>query len=101
MLNTKRVRMRRNQKGNEIDMEDKIRQILINNGMNEAEALNESTQEILSLLGVRERLPLMITQLENKIENTEYDSVFNRDCDIDDLRCLKRTLEIFTESNLH
>ena len=49
---------------------------------------------------VSTRLSLMITKLDNKIENTEYDSVFNRDCDIDDLRCLKRTLEIFNESNV-
>ena len=38
-----------------------------------------------------------INKLDNKLQNNEYDSVFNRDCDIDDLRCLKRTIEIFNE----
>ena len=33
-------------------MRDKIRQILIDNGMNKTEALNESTKEILLLFGV-------------------------------------------------
>lgn len=54
----------------------------------------------LVLADVSARLSLMITQLDNKIENTEYNTIFNRDCDLDDLRCLKRTLEIFTESNV-
>ena len=36
---------------NKRSMRDKVRQILINNGMNETEALNESTEELLRLYG--------------------------------------------------
>jgi len=38
-------------------MRDKVEQILINNGMNETEALNESTKEILLLFSVSPSLP--------------------------------------------
>ena len=64
------------------------------------QATDKAQSVLIFVTDVSTRLSLMITKLDNKIENTEYDSVFNRDCDIDDLRCLKRTLEIFNESNV-
>jgi hypothetical protein len=61
---------------------------------------NEAENSVLNIADVIRRLSLMIYELDNKLQNTEYDSIFNRDCDEDDLRCLKRTLEIFKESNV-
>jgi hypothetical protein len=61
---------------------------------------NEELNPALRQTDVSTRLSLMIDELDNKLQNTEYDSIFNRDCDEDDLRCLKRTLEIFKESNV-
>jgi hypothetical protein len=66
----------------------------------EKENLNKTENSALNIADVSTRLSLMIDELDNKLQNTEYDSIFNRDCDEDDLRCLKRTLEIFKESNV-
>jgi hypothetical protein len=66
----------------------------------ENENLNEPQNSALNIVDVSTRLSLMIDELDNKLQNTEYDSIFNRDCDEGDLRCLKRTLEIFKESNV-
>jgi hypothetical protein len=66
----------------------------------ENENLNKTENSALNIADVSTRLSLMIDELDNKLQNTEYDSIFNRDCDEDDLRCLKRTLEIFKESNV-
>jgi hypothetical protein len=62
--------------------------------------LNEAQNSALNIADVSKRLSLIIDKLDNKLQNTEYDSIFNRDCDKDDLRCLKRTLEIFKELNM-
>jgi hypothetical protein len=66
----------------------------------EEQNLNKTENSALNITDVSTRLSLMIDELDNKLQNTEYDSIFNRDCDEDDLRCLKRTLEIFKESNV-
>jgi hypothetical protein len=66
----------------------------------ENENLNKIENSALNIVDVSTRLSLMIDELDNKLQNTEYDSIFNRDCDEGDLRCLKRTLEIFKESNV-
>ena len=66
----------------------------------EEQNLNKTENSALNITDVSTRLSLMIDELDNKLQNTEYDSIFNRDCDEGDLRCLKRTLEIFKESNV-
>lgn len=60
----------------------------------------DSSDKKLNISDVITRLSKMIDELDNKIINTDYDTIFNKDCDEDDLRCLKRTLGIFRELNV-
>lgn len=66
----------------------------------EEQNLNNAENPKLGICDVITRLSKMIDELDSKIQNTDYDTIFNKDCDEDDLRCIKRTLDIFQDLNV-
>lgn len=73
----------------------------IRNKMNkENKTLDKPQNGNDSIADVITRLSKMIDELDSKIQNTDYDTIFNKDCDKDDLRCIKKTLDIFQDLNV-
>jgi len=68
--------------------------------MIEEKNINEPQKHKLNISDVIARLSKMIDEFDNKIQNIEYNTIFNKECDEDDLRCLKRTMGIFQDLNV-
>lgn len=61
------------------------------------ELLNVKINEQLSTKVINNRLSEMIADLDNKVQNTDYDDGEHLAWDKDDIRCIQRTLQLLND----